>query len=83
MGHAASQEIALLAQQQKDADLVTALMDQKPYCDHPWARMALAVAARAILRGRHLTVAEQNENLAKAFEEEGDHEIAAKIRAVR
>lgn len=68
-------------QQEYDAALVHDLMDKKPYKDQPWARMALAVASRAILRGRHLTEAEQGENLAKAFDEEGDHEIAARIRA--
>lgn len=56
-------------------------MEQKPYKDEPAARVALAVAARAILRGRHLTEAERGENLAKAFEAEGDHDIARRIRA--
>lgn len=68
-------------QQKYDAGLVRTLMDQKPYKNQPWARMALAVAASAIERGRHLTNAEKDENLAQAFEEEGDYEIAAKIRA--
>ena len=42
-----------------------------------------AVAARAIRRGRHLTASEQVENLAAAFEAEGDPEIAAKIRRAK
>jgi hypothetical protein len=72
----------LTTQQEHDAALCRDLMEQKPYKDQPWARMALAIAARAILRGRHLTEAEQDENLAKAFDEEGDHGIAARIRAM-
>ena len=64
----------------RDAALCEALMQEKPYCDQPWARMALAVAARAIRRGRLLTGTEKTENLANAFDEEGDHETAERLR---
>lgn len=64
----------------KAAALCEALMEQTPYNKQPWARVALAIAARAIRRGRHLTPTEQLENMAKAFEEEGSPEIAEKIR---
>lgn len=65
---------------ERNAAICKALMNERPYKDQPWARIALAAAARAIRRGRLLTAAEQNENLARAFEEEGDQEIAALIR---
>lgn len=66
-----------------DAELVRSLSKEKPYQEQPWARMALFIAANAIDRGRLLTDAEKMENLATAFDEEGDHELAAKIRATR
>jgi hypothetical protein len=56
------------------------MMDQQPWSEIEWARCAIASAARAIRRGRHLTFQEKNENLALAFEQEGDFEIATKIR---
>jgi len=70
-------------QRDRDLEIVRSLAKQKPYCDQAWARMALAIAASAIERGRLLTDAEKNENLAKAFDEEGDHDTAAKIRGAR
>jgi hypothetical protein len=50
------------------AKLVREMIDQPPWCDKPDARVALAIAARAILRGRHLTEAEKLRNLANAME---------------
>jgi hypothetical protein len=63
------------------AKLAEAMIHQPPYKEQPWARLALAIAARAIRRGRHLTSKEQLNNLANAFAEEGDADIAARIRA--
>lgn len=89
----AQQEIAglregLLRAEQNErercARLVRQMMDEKPWVDQPWARMAISIAANAIKRGRHLTDQEKAENLAKAMEEEGDPDgvaCAAKIRA--
>lgn len=76
---------ANLPEQQRkyDALLCRKLANEKPYCDQPWARMALFIAANAIERGRLLSDAEKNENLAAAFDEDGDHELAEKIRATR
>ncbi len=71
------------AQKEYDAALVRRLMDQPPLKDQKWARLALAAAARAIERGRLLTEAEKLENIALAFDEEGDHEIAAALRSGR
>lgn len=62
------------------ACLIEQMIEQKPWRDQMWARGALMIAARAIRRGRHLSNAEKSDNLALAFEQEGDHEIAAKIR---
>lgn len=53
-----------------DAKLVEAMIDQRPWSDKPDVRVALAVAASAIRRGRHLTEAEQLRNLANAMEAE-------------
>ena len=73
------------------AKLVEAMMDQMPWCDQPWARCALVVAAAAIRRGRHLTEAEKLINLADAMEDdEGDpddlrrrnREAANKLREI-
>jgi len=50
------------------AKLVSEMIDQFPWRDKPDARVALAVAARAIRRGRHLTEAEKLRNLANAME---------------
>lgn len=68
--------------QQQCANLVRSLMEQKPWKDQQWARCALAIAARAVLRGRLLTEQEKMLNLAAAMEEDGDEfkDIAAKIR---
>jgi hypothetical protein len=52
-----------------NAKLVESMIDRSPWKDQPWARMALAVAARTIRRGRHLTEAEQLRNLAAAMDE--------------
>lgn len=66
------------------AKLCEDMITVKPYCDQPWARMALAVAARAIRRGRHLTSSEQLHNLADSMSEDGPEfaEVADKIRAL-
>lgn len=65
------------------ARLVDAMKDMVPYREQPWARMALAVAARSIRRGRHLTSREQLENLAKSVEEDGDEESARLAALIR
>lgn len=70
-------------QQLKDARLVEEMINQKPWSDHPHTRMALAVAARTIKRGRHLTDAEKVENLAKAMEEDGSSEAIALAERMR
>lgn len=62
------------------AQLVEAMMDQSPWSDKIDARCALAIAARAIRRGRHLTNKERNENLAVEFDKDGDHKTAELIR---
>lgn len=70
----------------RDAESVEAMITQKPWCDQIWARAALAIAARAIRRGRHLTKAERLENLAMAMEEDGSEEgqrVAAKLRSTQ
>ena len=58
------------------ARLVEAMIGQAPWKDQLWARTALAIAARSIRRGRHLTEAEKIENLAKSMEEELDGDSA-------
>lgn len=52
------------------AKLVEMMIHQPPWSEHIWARAALAIAARAIRRGRHLTKSEKLENMADAFESE-------------
>lgn len=47
--------------------------------DRPDARMALAIAANTIRRGRHLSESEQLNNLAEAIGED-DPELAERIR---
>lgn len=54
-------------QREHDAKLVEAMIEQSPWSDKPWVRMALAIAARSIRRGRHLTEAEKLRNLADAM----------------
>jgi len=71
---------AAAAERERCAAMLKELSGQSPLSDNSWARVALAIGARAIQRGRLLTDQEKLENLAKAFEEEGDHEIAAAIR---
>lgn len=56
------------AARQRYASLVKEMIEQAPWRDKPDARMALTVAARAIVRGRHLTEAEKLRNLAAAME---------------
>ena len=67
------------------AKLLETLAKEKPWCDQPWARMALAIGARAIRRGRLLTEKEKLLNLADAMEAEDVdpemREVADKIRA--
>lgn len=83
-----AEEIARLrASTEHAADLVEAMLAEKPWCDQPWARMALAIAARAIRRGRHLTEAEKLNNLADAMDEadreHGDDGFAATAEKIR
>lgn len=54
----------------RHAKLVEEMIQQQPWADKPDARVALAVAGRAIRRGRHLTEAEKLRNLADAMEAE-------------
>lgn len=49
------------------AKLVEVMIQQKPWKDQMWARAALAIAARAIRRGRRLTEQEKWENLKQAM----------------
>lgn len=59
------------------------MIQQKPWSEKPWTRCALAVAGRAIRRGRHLTEREKLLNLAASMTEDGDEfaDLAARIRA--
>ncbi len=50
--------------------LVVSMVDWPQFNDKPWVRVALAIAAKAILRGRHLTDEERLQNLLKAMEDE-------------
>lgn len=63
------------------AKIVEAMITQIPWSEKPHTRAALRIAANAVRRGRHLTNAEKIENLAKGFDDEGDHDMARKIRA--
>lgn len=54
---------------ERAAKLVEEMLDQKPWKDRLWSRAALAIAARAIRRGRHLTENEKYENLRKVITE--------------
>lgn len=69
------------------AQLVDAMMNEKPWCDRLWARAALAIAARAIRRGRHLTASEKLLNLAAGMEdadrEHGDDGFAETVARIR
>jgi hypothetical protein len=49
------------------AKLVDAMLNEVPWKYHMWARGALAIAARAIRRGRNLTDEEKMSNLMKAI----------------
>ncbi len=51
------------------AALVEEMIGQQPWSDKAWARCALAIAARAIRRGSHLTEQEKLENLFAALNE--------------
>lgn len=59
---------------ERSAKLIEAMAQWKPWNDKRNVRVALSIAARAVRRGRHLTEAEQIENLAKSMEEDGDPE---------
>lgn len=52
------------------AALVKEMIDWPQFADKPWVRVALAIASRAIERGRHLTDAEKAENLRQAMEDD-------------
>jgi hypothetical protein len=60
--------------QEECAKLVESLMDEKPWADKVWSRVALAIAARAIRRGRLLTEREKAENLIRAIYEPEDED---------
>lgn len=66
--------------QEQCAKLLDDMLKERPWNEKPWARCALSIAARAIRRGRLLTDQEKMLNLAAAMEEEGDTEVADKIR---
>lgn len=51
------------AQREQCAQLVEAMITERPWSEKLWARGALAIAARAIRRGRHLTGEERAQNL--------------------
>lgn len=53
------------------ADLVEGMIKESPYDRWPQSRMALAIAANAVRRGRHLTSEEKMRNLVDAMEEDG------------
>jgi hypothetical protein len=55
---------------ERAAQLVEAMIWERPWKDKQWARCALGIAARSIRRGRHLTYAEKMDNLRRAFAEE-------------
>lgn len=57
-------------QRERCAKLVEEMLTERPWKDKPWARCALATAARAIRRGRHLTESEKLDNLMAAMAEE-------------
>lgn len=59
---------------ERSAKLIEDMIRRRPWSDKADVRMALSIAARAVRRGRHLTEAEQLENLAKSMEEDGDLE---------
>lgn len=71
---------AVAVERDANANLLMALMEEKPWKEKQWARCALAIGARAIKRGRLLTDREKLENLAKAFEDGGDKDNAAALR---
>lgn len=54
----------------RSARLVEAMIGQRPWNEKPWARCVLAIAGRAVRRGRHLTEAEKAANLMAAMAEE-------------
>lgn len=66
------------------AHLVEQMITQRPWCNHPWARCALATAARTIRRGRHLTEPEKIENLAASMDDGAPDgiRIANSLRAI-
>lgn len=57
---------------ERAARLVSAMVEESPWRDQQWARAALAIAASAIKRGRHLTEAEKLRNLADAMAEDDE-----------
>lgn len=63
--------------------LVEELAARAPLRNQPWARVALALAASAIRRGRLLTDAEQLRNLASAVEADGTDELTDLAAALR
>ena len=81
--HIAALEAALAeadaAATERAAKLTDDLLGQRK---HPGERTVLAIASRAIRRGRHLTATEQLANLKKAFDE-ADEETRAIREAAR
>lgn len=78
---------AEMAERERCAKLLEALMAEVPWRDKQWARCALAVAARAIRRGRRLTDQEKLNNLANSMEEAdaetGSKELAPFVAELR
>ncbi len=72
-----------MSEREQLAKLVEQMIEESPYNRWPQARMALAVAANAVRRGRHLTSREKMQNLVSALEEDEplpDHVRASLLR---
>lgn len=70
------------AEQERDrlAKLVESMIKEPTFAKSPHARMAIAIAASNVRRGRLLTSSEKFDNLTSAIEED-DPDLAARIRA--
>lgn len=77
---ASSVKGTLVEEREACAWLVEEMKNMWPWSDKPYAKLVLSIAAKAIRRGRHLTDQERIQNLARAFEEEGDIELANQLR---
>jgi hypothetical protein len=76
-----------MSEREQCAKLIQEMIEQPIWAARPWARMALAVAATTIRRGRHLTEAEKINNLAdsmaEADAENGTNESARAVEILR